>query len=73
MRQCDYCGLDLRKWNLDEKRMLMCDICVQRLLAYTPLARRQRPVARQTRGREGIGMGKPWNHKKLPIKWENDE
>lgn len=68
---CDYCGLDLRRWNLDETRKLMCDICVQRLLGYTTLERPQRPVARRTRPGEGVTMNKPWDKKKLPLKWEN--
>lgn len=56
MKQCDCCGVDLNKWNLDEKRILMCDICVQRkvnaiknlqgkrfgrLVAIRPTAKRQ--------------------------------
>lgn len=29
------------------------------------------PVARRTGAKEGIGMGEPWNHKKCPLKWED--
>lgn len=71
MRQCDYCGNDMSNWNIDEGQMLMCDLCVQRLLGYATIERPQLMLKRRTRGREGIGMGKPWNHKKCPLKWSD--
>ena len=74
MKVCDYCGRTLDKWNIDERRMIMCDYCVQRLLGYTPFIPTEHPKLapkQRTGAKEGIGMGKLWDRKKSPIKWED--
>lgn len=69
--QCDYCGRQLGKWNLDERQMIMCGLCVQRLLGYTAIQRPQLVPKQQTGVSKGMYIDKPWNRKKLPLKWEN--
>jgi len=69
---CWYCGKNLGTWNLDRSRILMCSSCVQRLLGYMVLGTPKLASKRRTRSKEGIGMGKSWNYRKLPIKWEDE-
>jgi len=71
MKFCDYCTRDMSKWNLDEGRILMCGHCLQRLLGYMVIESPQLVPTPRTSTKASPCMGKPWNRKKLPIKWSD--
>ena len=81
MKSCHLCGNDLSMWNLDDTRLLECDLCVQWTLmqdypiTQAPKLAPQPAVAGQTAvdGTTAITWdpSKKWDTAKNPIKWSD--